>query len=192
MKKKLIAWIFAVVLAVMSVMSAGCDIVDDSSASAADKQAQIEVADKMASLQSTPKDIDFSLERYNLIKRAYWVNGQREKAESVICAVEKPLGYIVLFAGNAVVGSFVVDGKVSSLNSYLTPDSEYYEIALTGEYREIVVNKWLADVDGSYGENDSGIFFFTPDGKYIEWTGEYLYSDLPFEVSNPVVTVKGE
>ena len=192
MKKKLIAWIFAVVLAVMSVMSAGCDIVDDSSASAADKQAQIEVADKMASLQSTPKDIDFCLERYNLIKRAYWVNGQREKAESVICAVEKPLGYIVLFAGNAVVGSFVVDGKVSSLNSYLTPDSEYYEIALTGEYREIVVNKWLADVDGSYGENDSGIFFFTPDGKYIEWTGEYLYSDLPFEVSNPVVTVKGE
>lgn len=192
MKKKLIAWIFAVVLAVMSVMSAGCDIVDDSSASAADKQAQIEVADKMASLQSTPKDIDFSLERYNLIKRAYWVNGQREKAESVVCAVEKPLGYIVLFAGNAVVGSFVVDGKVSSLNSYLTPDSEYYEIAMTGEYREIVVNKWLADVDGSYGENDNGIFFFTPDGKYIEWTGEYLYSDLPFEVSNPVVTVKGE
>lgn len=63
---------------------------------------------------------------------------------------------------------------------------------MTGEYREIVVNKWLADVDGSYGENDNGIFFFTPDGKYIEWTGEYLYSDLPFEVSNPVVTVKGE
>lgn len=192
MKKKLIVWIFAVVLAAMSVMGAGCDIVNDSSASAADKQAQIEVADKMANLQSTPKDIDFSLERYNLIKRAYWVNGQREKAESVICAVEKPLGYIVLFAGNAVVGSFVVDGKVSSLNSYLTPDSEYYEVAMTGEYREVVVNRWLADVDGSYGENDNGIFFFTPDGKYIEWTGEYLYSDLPFEVSNPVVTVKGE
>lgn len=189
MKKKLIAWIFAVVLAVMSM---GCEIVNDPSASAADKQAQIEVANKMASLQSTPKDIDFSLERYNLIKRAYWVNGQREKAESVICAVEKPLGYIVLFAGNAVVGSFVVDGKVSSLNSYLTPDSEYYEIGVTGEYREYYVNRWLADVDGSYGENDSGIFFFTPDGKYIEWTGEYLYSDLPFEVSNPVVTVKGE
>lgn len=192
MKKKLIAWIFAVALAVMSVMGAGCEVVNDSSASAADKQAQIEVADKMANLQSTPKDIDFSLERYNLIKRAYWVNGQREKAESVICAVEKPLGYIVLFAGNAVVGSFVVDGKVSSLNSYLTPDSEYYEIGVTGEYRECYTNRWLADVDGSYGENDNGIFFFTPDGKYIEWTGEYLYSDLPFEVSNPVVTVKGE
>ena len=45
-----------------------------------------------------------------------------------------------------------------------------------------------ADVDGSYGENDSGIFFFTPDGKYIEWTGTYLYSDIPFEVSGTVIT----
>lgn len=183
MKKKLIAWIFAVALTVLSMMSTGCEYVPP--ASETDRNAQLKIADKMASAQATPRDIDFSLERYNLIKRAYWVNGQREKAENVICAVEKPLGYIVLFAGNAVVGSFIVDGKVSSLNSYLTPDSEYYS---GGDYYV----DWLADVDGSYGENDSGIFFFTPDGKYIEWTGEYLYSDLPFEVSNPVVTVKGE
>ena len=108
--------------------------------------------------------------------------------------MEKPLGYIVLFAGNAVVGSFIVDGKVSSLNSFLTPDSEYYELVGTGggDFRDYEPNKWLPDVDGSYGENDSGIFFFTPDGKYIEWTGEYLYSDIPFEVDNPVVTYKGE
>lgn len=154
-------------------------------ASEVDRQATIKIGDKLAYAQATPTDIDFSLERYNLIKRAYWVNGQREKAEAVICQVEKPLGYIVLFNANTVIGSFIVDGKVSSLNSYLTPDSEYYE---GGEYR----NDWLADVDGTYGENDSGIFFFTPDGNYIEWTGEYLYSDIPFEVADPVVKYKGE
>lgn len=157
-------------------------------ASVDDRTAQMEVADRMASIQPTPTDIDFSLERYNLTRRAYWVNGQHEKAAAVICKVEKPLGYIVLFAGNSVVGSFVVDGKVSSLNSYLTPDSDYFEITGEGWH----TNRWLADVDGSYGENDSGIFFFTPDGKYIEWTGEYLYSDIPFDVSNPVVTVREE
>ena len=48
---------------------------------------------------------------------------------------------------------------------------------------------WIADVDGSYGENDSGIFFFTIDGNYIEWTGTYLYSDIPFEVSDPVLKI---
>ena len=134
--------------------------------------------------QPTPTDLDFSLERYNLIRRAYWVNGQREKAAAVVCQVEKPLGYIVLFTeSGSVVGRFVVDGKVSSLNSYLTPDCEAY----SSEYRL----DWVADVDGSYGENDAGIFFFTPDGKYVEWTGTYLYSDIPFEVDDPVVKVGG-
>lgn len=87
----------------------------------------------------------------------------------------------------AILGNFVVDGKVSSLNSFLTPDSEYYEMVYGGSYTK--ENQWLADVDGSYGENDTGIFFFTPDGKYLEWTGTYLYSDIPFEVSDPVLKV---
>lgn len=132
--------------------------------------------------QPTPSDIEYSLERYNLIRRAYWVNGQREKANSMPCEIQKPLGYIVLFSGNAIVGNFIVDGKVSSLNSYLTPDSEKY--ATSG------CSEWLADVDGSYGENDNGIFFFTPDGKYVEWTGAYLYSDIPFEISDPVIKME--
>lgn len=76
--------------------------------------------------QPTPTDIDFSLERYNLIKRAYWVNGQHEKANAVPCNVERPIGYIVLLAGNTVLATYTVDGKVSSLNSYLSADSEYY------------------------------------------------------------------
>lgn len=146
------------------------------------------MADKLVNNQPTPTDIDYSLERYNLIRRAYWVNGQREKAIALPCPVEKPLGYAVLITeSGAIMGSFVVDGKVSSLNSYLTPDSEYYELCYGGEWTD--ENKWLADVDGSYGENDNGIFFFTPDGKYIEWTGTYLYSDIPFTVEDPVVKV---
>ena len=136
--------------------------------------------------QPTPDDLEYSLERYNLTRRAYWVNGQKEKAINLPCEIERPLGYIVLFTeGGGVVGRYIVDGKVTSLNSYLTPDSEWYE---NGEYR----NNWLADVDGSYGENDQGIFFFTPDGKYIEWTGIYLYSDIPFEVTTPTIVIGGE
>lgn len=155
-----------------------------------DVAATLKVGDSLVSNQPTPTDIDYSLERYNLIKRAYWVNGQREKANTLPCAIEKPLGYIVLFTDNgAAVGSFVVDGKVSSLNSYLTPDSEYYELN-SGEFGTGQdFNKWIADIDGSYGENDNGIFFFTPDGKYIEWTGTYLYSDIPFIVDDPVLKV---
>lgn len=178
---RLISLLLAIVVAWLMT---GCtDAV--ATGTAADTAATRQNANVLQSNQPTPTDISYSLERYNLIRRAYWVNGNREKANTLVCEVEKPLGYIVLFSGNATIGSFVVDGKVSSLNSYLTPDSEYFEYS-GGEYRSY--NNWLADVDGSYGENDNGIFFFTPDGKYIEWTGTYLYSDIPFEVKDPIVT----
>ena len=185
MKKKSV--ILVITLTLVSVFLAGCSDIKTTTVSGtkADTRVTKQIADSLASRQPTPTDIEYSLERYNLIRRAYWVNGQREKANTVICPVEKPLGYIVLFAGNTVVNSFIVDGKVSSLNSYLSPDSEYYELVYGGNYREY--NRWLADVDGSYGENDNGIFFFTPNGNYIEWTGEYLYSDIPFEVEKPSV-----
>ena len=149
-----------------------------------DVMSTVELADRLQENQPTPNDIEYSLERYNLIRRTYWVNGMRERAASLPCEVERPLGYIVLFSGNAAVGQFVVDGKVSSLNSFLTPDSEYYEKNSSRN------NRWLADVDGSYGENDSGIFFFTPDGKYIEWSGDYLYSDIPFVIDAPIIQYK--
>ena len=173
----LIICVFFIIVSMFS----GCDF--SPSGTEQDKINTVKAANSLQSNQPTPTDLDYSLERYNLIRRAYWVNGQREKANMLPCEIEKPLGYVILFSGNVVVGNFVVDGKVSSLNSYLTPDSERY--ATSG------LADWLADVDGSYGENDSGIFFFTPDGKYIEWNGSYLYSDIPFAVESPVLQVTG-
>ena len=48
-----------------------------------DQRATIDIGNKLSRDQPTPIDIDYSLERYNLIRRAYWVNGQREKAAAV-------------------------------------------------------------------------------------------------------------
>ena len=152
--------------------------------------------------QPAPTDLDYSLERYNVIRRAYWVNGQREKANSLQCEVEKPLGYIVLFSeAGAVVGNFIVDGKVSSLNSYLFPAQTDYD--WSGDTVGSGDGTWTSasssgsvytvenpGIDGAYGQNVTGIFFFTTDGKYIEWTGDFLYSDIPFEVDKPVLNYK--
>lgn len=187
-RTSIVSMIMVVVILLMLVAAfllTGCSEAAGSTYS--DKENTKNVADKLANNQPTPTDIDYSLERYNLIKRTYWVNGQREKANTLQCEIEKPLGYIVLISeSGAILNQFVVDGKVSSLNSYLTPDSEYYE-QTSQTYS--VENEWLADVDGSYGENDQGIFFFTTDGKYIEWTGTYLYSDIPFEVDKPILKI---
>jgi len=184
MKKKII---ISILLGTMLLGATGCDINEGTSS---DVSNTISVGSKLAENQPTPTDIDYSLERYNLIKRAYWVNGMRDKARSLASPIaDMPLEYIVLLTDNGgVVGKFIVDGKVSSLNSYLTPDSEYYECV--GSYCDTPgENDWLPDVDGSYGNNDTGIFFFTTDGKYVEWTGTYLYSDIPFEIDDPIVKV---
>lgn len=175
-------------IAITLCMLAGCD--SDYQEQTSDVEKQQSITKDLQQSQPTLTDIDYSLERYNLIRRAYWVNGQREKALSLPCPVEKPLGYVVLMLeGVGVVGNYVIDGKVSSLNSFLTPDSEYYEYS-AGETSK--KNNWLADVDGSYGENDNGIFFFTTDGKYIEWTGTYIYSDIPYIVDDPILKVQEE
>lgn len=184
--KKIVSILLLVVITLC--MLAGCD--SDYQEQTSDVEKQHSITKELQQSQPTPTDIDYSLERYNLIRRAYWVNGQREKALSLPCPVEKPLGYVVLMLeGVGVVGNYVIDGKVSSLNSFLTPDSEYYEYS-AGETSK--KNNWLADVDGSYGENDNGIFFFTTDGKYIEWTGTYIYSDIPYIVDDPILKVQEE
>ena len=102
---------------IMCTMLASCEFNNTTTTggSRQDTLNQQQAADELQSNQPTPTDIDYSLERYNLIRRTYWANGQREKANALPCEIEKPLGYIVLFAeSGAVVGSFVVDGNKSS------------------------------------------------------------------------------
>lgn len=184
MKKRLLS---IVILSLLTVTLMACS--SEESATQKNVTDTKGVTEKLIANQMTPTDIDFSLERYNLIKRAYWVNGKREQAMAVPCDVVRPIGYIALIAGNTVLCTSTVDGKVSSLNSYLSADSDYYEIN-GGPSTVIHKNQWLADVDGSYGTNVDGIFWFTTDGHYHEWNGEYLYSDVPFEIETPVLKVE--
>mgnify|MGYP006955106225 CR=1 FL=1 len=151
-----------------------------------------EAAGNIVENQPVPTDIEYSLERYNVIKRAYWVNGQREKAMALPCAVQRPLGYIVLLSDSgAIVGKFIVDGKVSSLNSYLFPAYEQNTI-YSSMYDDLVVEREVAGIDGTYGENVKGIFFFDVEGNYWEWNGNYLYSDVPMEIDDPIIHYEGE
>ena len=110
------------IIAIVLIPLSACDAsLGSSGGSYSDKQNTISNADKLQTNQPTPTDLDYSLERYNLIRRAYWVNGQQEKARNLPCEITKPLGYVVLMTeSGAVLGCFTVDGKVSSLNSYLT------------------------------------------------------------------------
>ena len=90
MKRKLIGLFTALVMGATLLVGCG-EYTPTVDGSALDMQNTIQTASDLQASQPTPTDIDFSLERYNLIKRAYWVNGQREKAMAVPCRVERPL-----------------------------------------------------------------------------------------------------
>lgn len=190
MKKILIGLMMLLIAGIVIFSCTGCTLDSSPSNTYQDVNNTMNVGNQMVSNQPTPTDINYSLERYNLIRRAYWVNGQREKAIALPCEITKPLGYVVLFteSGN-VIGQFTVDGKVTYLDTWLTPDTEYYELDTdySNKSGNSWHNEWLPDVDGCYGPKQDGIFFFTTDGKYIEWAGTYLYSDIPFSIDNTVL-----
>jgi hypothetical protein len=192
----IICIISVLLIAVMSIfVFCGCDYdgtADKRYAEQKNTKTAMESSSEIVSNQPAPTDLDYSLERYNVIRRSYWVNGQREKAMSLPCEIQRPLGYIVLFSNSgAVIGRFIVDGKVSSLNSYLFPAEWLQKIGDVGCGSDYSSINWqmveIAGIDGCYGSNVEGIFFFTTDGKYIEWTGDFLYSDIPFTVDDPIL-----
>ena len=78
----------AMILAMLMVLSlCGCEMSEAEKAQQKikeDNQKTQIAAGTLQDNQPTPTDIDYSLERYNLIRRAYWVNGQREKANALV------------------------------------------------------------------------------------------------------------
>lgn len=117
--------------------------------------------------------LETSQERLNISKRLQIFND------------ENKVSYIYLTSYGRVMAFYAVKGKVSSVNSYMTP------------MEQLVNNKgnpcsWSSDTcytveapdnDGSYGTNGEAIFFFTTDGTYVEWNGEYMLADQPLKLT---------
>jgi len=123
-----------------------------------------------------PPVLTDSLERRNLRNRLERLN----KADSI--------GYVYLLSQDGkIVAYYTVRGKVSSLDSYLTTPTQVVKIPMAGSYQ--LHDLPSPDFDGSYGKNPEGIFFFTTEGAYVEWTGHYLYSDQPLKLTQPPVLV---
>lgn len=117
-----------------------------------------------------------SLERENVAKRAELFN------------TPDKISYIYLVNYGKVMAFYTVKGKVSSLQSYMIPterlirgNGEPCDTQYSGEYGCYTVA--APDIDGTYGENVEGIFFFTTEGAYVEWHGDYMMSDQPLKLT---------
>lgn len=123
--------------------------------------------------------LETSLERANLVERLKRINQQNMS------------GYIYLLSYGRVVASYPIRGKVTSLNAYLMsgerpmPDP----VGTLDGRQSLMVEQ--PDYDGAYGKNAEGIFFFTADSNaYVEWAGDYLFSDQPLKLNQEPMMVR--
>lgn len=126
-------------------------------------------------VQAVPMpQLQTSLERENIANRAKLFN------------TPDKISYIYLISFGKVMAFYTVKGKVSSLNSYMSPQEQLIDQdgnpCHVGDSGHCFVVQ-APDVDGSYGQNANGVFFFTTDGAYVEWSGEYMMSDQPLQLS---------
>jgi hypothetical protein len=92
--------------------------------------------------------------------------------------------YIYLVSFGQILGYYVADGKPASTRSYLMPEESYYSNGAT------LSNP---DIDGTWGDNNPGIRFFTAEGTAVEWAGSgasYIYSDSPLPIEAPRLNPK--
>lgn len=125
-----------------------------------------------------------SLERENIIRRIEMMNDQNK------------VFYVYLVSYGKVMSFFTAKGKISSVNSYLTSYSQIVKdpncyahsdrSGLSGCYFAVEA----PDLDGTYGSNGDAVYFFTTEGAYVEWRGEYMVSDFPLKLSTPAELVR--
>ena len=74
------------------------------------------------------------------------------------------------------IGYYTIKGKISSNGSQVTPEDNVLCPYQTGE--SCLTTDGVQD-DGTYGEGDPGIFFFTTEGAMVVTSLDYLYADQP-------------
>ena len=122
--------------------------------------------------RQAPPKMDWSLERDNLIKRTNLWNDKNK------------VSYIYLLSYGKVMSFYTIKGKVSSVNSQLTNTEQLsmrkFDTYSGDEYVQGVLPS--PSEDGSYGTNGDAVFFFTTDGAYVEWRGDYMLADQPLSL----------
>jgi prepilin-type N-terminal cleavage/methylation domain-containing protein len=146
------------------------------------KQLQTDLFNNQAKLvEAVPApQMETSLERKNIARRAELFN------------VENKISYIYLVNYGKVMAFYTITGKISNVSAYLVPQEQlvYGDGQKCSSWSSDCYIVQAPDIDGAYGTNGEGIFFFTTEGAYVEWKGDYMLSDQPLRISTPVELVR--
>ena len=182
MNRTKIVSILMVFIIAVAVLGAGCIDESKPEQKTSAKEAALTETNQARLLKTNPPPtLDTSLERQNLIDRLELLNKQNK------------IFYVYLVSYGKVMAEYTAQGKISSVNSKLTTQEQIikspFETGYDGRVNMGMVVE-SPDLDGSYGTNGDAVFFFTTDGAYVEWSGEYFVSDFPLSLSTPPVLVR--
>ena len=135
---------------------------------------QQSIADNQGRLQlavpaPTLKD---SLERSNISKRLQLFSNPNKTS------------YIYLVSFGKVMAFYTVKGKITSGNKRLT-SSQYQVDSQNCGTGNCAMTMEAPELDGTYGSSSPYIFFWTTEGVYIQWSGDYMLADQPLQLSTP-------
>lgn len=88
--------------------------------------------------------------------------------------------YLYVMSFGEIIGYYVTKGNITSNASQIAPESEVVK-SFGGE--GYVVDS--AQDDGTYGDGDPGVFFFTADGTMVVTSLDYIQSDQPLDIDVP-------
>ena len=161
----------------VAMMSVGCIENEGSSGETQALEAKLtEDNQQRLIVASPPPELTKSLERENLIKRLEVMNDEDE------------IFYVYLVSYGNVMAFYTAHGKISSVNSKLTTGEQIVYDPYRYQSGGKVVES--PSLDGSYGSNGDAIFFFTTEGAYVEWAGEYMISNHPLKLTTPPKLVR--
>jgi hypothetical protein len=178
MKKSLKNTIFVLTVSLVLFLTLTAETCDNSTSSyQAGQAAKESVLQTATQVVPVPRITNF-LERANVAKRAKTMD-QPDKLFYL---------YLFTYGSNQPLGYVVLQGKLSSMSSYLVPQEQVVGNVNSSSTAVVVQD---ADIDGTYGENQAAVFGYTASGVYFEWNMGYFVSDQPVAVfSVPDMTPK--
>lgn len=167
MKYILRGGLFLFLIAVLT----GCSVDSATSGTIAKQEQRLTEENQDRLLKSQPPaKLDWSLERENINKRTNLWNDANK------------ISYIYLVNYGKVMAFYTIKGKVSSVNSQITNPEQIVKNEYSSSSGWAVTMPSPAE-DGSYGTNGDAIYFFTTEGAYVEWAGDYMLADQPLKLT---------
>lgn len=168
MNKKVVTLVAGAVVVAMSLTA--CNEPVSGAQQEGQKQTEQAFDQQSKAVPYPASELRDSLERRNLKERLLRTNKPNQQ------------GFVYLMSFGKIIGYYGVKGKVSSTQSQMTTDQLIIQNCGTCTERSVVS---APGDDGSYGPNESGIFFFTTEGQMITTSLDYIWSDNPISIDVP-------